>query len=126
MGKFQNRADALALSRRSFLIGAAGSAVAFGFAATEGLAAPASSVTIGFDPTIWYSIDHDGIVTVNIIRAEMGQHVGTALARIVADELEADWSKVKIVIVDSDPKWGLMITGGSWSVWQSFSGLNRS
>src|SRR6478672_4204151 len=129
MGKFQNRADALALSRRSFLIGAAGSAVAFGFAATEGtegLAAPASSVTIGFDPTIWYSIDHDGIVTVNIIRAEMGQHVGTALARIVADELEADWSKVKIVTVDSDPKWGLMITGGSWSVWQSFPVLSRS
>ena len=36
-------------------------------------------------------------MTVNIIRAEMGQHVGTALARIVADELEADWDKVRIV-----------------------------
>jgi hypothetical protein len=36
MGKFQNRADALSLSRRSFLIGAAGSAVAFGFAETKG------------------------------------------------------------------------------------------
>jgi isoquinoline 1-oxidoreductase subunit beta len=120
MGKFQNRADALSLSRRSFLIGAAGSAVAFGFAATEGLAAPASSVTIGFDPTIWYSIDHDGIVTVNIIRAEMGQHVGTALARIVADELEADWSKVRVDTVDSDAKWGPMVTGGSWSVWATF------
>ena len=35
----------------------------------------------------------DGIVTVNIIRAEMGQHVGTALARILADELEADWAR---------------------------------
>ena len=50
----------------------------------------------------------------------MGQHVGTAIARIVADELEADWSKVKIDHVDSDPKWGLMVTGGSWSVWQSY------
>ena len=37
------------------------------------------------------------MVTVNIIRAEMGQHVGTALARIVADELEADWDKVRVV-----------------------------
>ena len=73
-----------------------------------------------FEPTIWYSIDRNGAVTVNIIRAEMGQHVGTALARIVADELEADWNKVRIVHVDSDPKWGLMVTGGSWSVWQSF------
>ena len=67
-----------------------------------------------------------GEVTVNIIRAEMGQHVGTALARIVADELEADWGKVQIITVDSDPKWGLMVTGGSWSVWQSFPVLSRA
>src|ERR1700726_2299953 len=67
-----------------------------------------------------------GLITVNIIRAEMGQHVGTALARIVADELEADWSKVRIVHVDSDPKWGLMVTGGSWSVWQSFPILSQA
>ncbi len=56
----------------------------------------------------------------------MGQHVGTALARIVADELEADWRRVKIVTVDSDPKWGLMVTGASWSVWQSFPLLSRA
>src|SRR5258708_21304162 len=56
----------------------------------------------------------------------MGQHVGTALAQIVAEELEADWNKVKTVTVDSDPKWGLMVTGGSWSVWQSFPLLSRA
>ena len=56
----------------------------------------------------------------------MGQHVGTALARIVADELEADWAKVRIIGVDSDPKWGLMITGASWSVWQSFPVLSQA
>ena len=56
----------------------------------------------------------------------MGQHVGTALARIVADELEVDWDKVAIVHVDSDPKWGTMVTGGSWSVWQSFPVLSRA
>ena len=119
MGKFQSRmtAEALVLSRRSFLIGAAGTAVSFGFAATE---IPAAAATNGFDPTIWYSIDRDGIVTVNIIRAEMGQHVGTALARILADELEADWSKVRVDTVASDAKWGTMVTGGSWSVWATF------
>jgi CO/xanthine dehydrogenase Mo-binding subunit len=79
-----------------------------------------------FEPTIWYGINPSGEVTINITRAEMGQHVGTALARIVADELEADWSKVRIVTVDSDPKWGEMITGGSWSVWQSFPVLSRA
>src|SRR6202165_2062283 len=56
----------------------------------------------------------------------MAQHIVTALARIVADELEADWSKVWIDHVDSDPKWGLMVTGGSWSVWQSFPILSQA
>lgn len=101
------------LSRRGFLI----TMTAAG--ATFALAAPAEAAE-SYAPTIWYTIGKDGTVTVNIIRAEMGQHVGTAIARVVADELEADWSKVKIDHVDSDPKWGLMVTGGSWSVWQSY------
>jgi CO/xanthine dehydrogenase Mo-binding subunit len=103
-----------------------GAGVMLGYA-RSGLAAPATgSASDLFEPTIWYGIDPSGVVTVNIIRAEMGQHVGTALARIVADELEADWSKVKTVTVDSDPKWGLMVTGGSWSVWKGFPKLSRA
>jgi isoquinoline 1-oxidoreductase subunit beta len=102
------------LSRRGFLITATAAGAAFS------LADPAAAETGAFSPTIWYDIDRAGIVTVHIIRAEMGQHVGTAIARIVADELEADWSKVRIDHVDSNPKWGLMLTGGSWSVWQSY------
>lgn len=121
-------------SRRSFLIAMFGAGVMLGYArpglaALERIAAgkqPPVSAGELFEPTIWYGIDRSGEVTVNIIRAEMGQHVGTALSRIVADELEADWSKVRIVGVDSDPKWGLMITGASWSVWQSFPVLSRA
>lgn len=56
----------------------------------------------------------------------MGQHVGTALARILADELEVGWDKVRISHVDTDPKWGLMVTGGSWSVWQTFPVFSRA
>jgi len=129
MTNLQDRvaAEPSILSRRSFLIGAAGTALAFGFAATEVLAVDSSAlVTSEFDPSIWYSIDRDGIVTVNIIRAEMGQHIGTALARILADELEADWNKVRIDAVDSNPKWGLMVTGGSWSVWMTFPVFSRA
>jgi isoquinoline 1-oxidoreductase subunit beta len=116
------------LSRRGFLIAIAGAGVMLGYtrsglALVQGATGSASDL---FEPTIWYGIDPSGTVTVNIIRAEMGQHVGTALARIVADELEADWNKVKTVTVDSDAKWGLMITGGSWSVWQSFPLLSRA
>src|ERR1700676_3745179 len=127
-------------SRRGFLIAMMGAGVMLGYA-RSGLAAveflgsgtqeflpsgTQGSVGELFEPTIWYGIDPSGAVTVNIIRAEMGQHVGTALARIVADELEADWNKVRIVEVDTDPKWGEMVTGGSWSVWQSFPILSQA
>ena len=113
-------------SRREFLVGMAGTALVFGFARADALANSAAAPHSAFEPTIWYSIDRDGIVTVNIIRAEMGQHIGTALARILADELEADWRKVRIVEVDSDPRWGYMVTGGSWSVWMTFPVFSRA
>jgi CO/xanthine dehydrogenase Mo-binding subunit len=103
-----------------------GAGVMLGYAKPSLAADPARSAGELFEPTIWYGIDPSGTVTINIIRAEMGQHVGTALGRIVAEELEADWNKVKIVTVDSDPKWGIMITGASWSVWQSFPLLSRA
>jgi isoquinoline 1-oxidoreductase subunit beta len=119
------RHEIFPLSRRGFLIGIAGGAAAFGFARTGALANDEAGPS-AFEPTIWYGIDSDGIVTVNIIRAEMGQHVGTALARIIADELEADWTKVRLDMVDTDPKWGLMVTGGSWSVWQTFPVFSRA
>jgi isoquinoline 1-oxidoreductase subunit beta len=101
------------LSRRSFMIAATSAAMTFGFT-------PDAKAGSTFAPTIWFSMDDMGVVTINIIRAEMGQHVGTALARILADELEAEWRNVRIIHVDTDPKWGLMVTGGSWSVWQTF------
>ncbi|PTD26280.1 xanthine dehydrogenase family protein molybdopterin-binding subunit [Sphingomonas fennica] len=122
------------LSRRNFLALSAGAGISFGFARIVDAAmdpavpggVPAAPHGGLIEPNLWFGIDHDGIVTVNIIRAEMGQHVGTALARILADELEADWSKVRIVHVDTDPKWGLMVTGGSWSVWQTFPLFSRA
>src|SRR5215475_10484957 len=113
-----------ALSRRAFLVGMAGAAATFGFASGQGTAQESGSGL--FEPTIWYSLDRDGIVTVNIIRAEMGQHTGTAMARILADELEVDWSNVRILLVDSDPKWGSMHTGGSTSVWVDYPIYSRA
>jgi isoquinoline 1-oxidoreductase beta subunit len=114
------------VSRRGFLIMMTGATVTLGFSCSALAAVSDQSTSEQFEPTIWYNIDSSGVVTVNVIRAEMGQHIGTALARILAEELEADWSKVKVVTVDTDPKWGLMVTGGSWSVWQSFPVLSRA
>ena len=76
--------------RRRFLIAAGAAGAAFGFAATAEAAislGPYSGAS-AFEPSLWYAIDAQGTVTVNVVRAEMGQHVGTALARIVADDVE--------------------------------------
>ncbi|MEP7210198.1 MAG: molybdopterin cofactor-binding domain-containing protein, partial [Alphaproteobacteria bacterium] len=134
IGKTSPDAGISPLSRRGFLVVSAGAGLAFGFMPVANAAmdpaakggVPAKPAGASFDPTIWFSLGADGMVTVNIIRAEMGQHVGTALARILADELEAPWSKVRITHVDSDPKWGLMVTGGSWSVWQTWPIFSRA
>ncbi|MDA5194175.1 xanthine dehydrogenase family protein molybdopterin-binding subunit [Govanella unica] len=119
------------LTRRNFLIVSMGAGVAFGFAGVAIAALDPASPdqqppAPGVEPSLWFGIDPEGTVTVNIIRAEMGQHVGTSIARILADELEADWSKVRITHVDSAAKWGLMVTGGSWSVWQSYPIYSRA
>ncbi len=109
-------------TRRGFLVTALGAGMAFGFVG-------ASSAQVGapnFEPTIWYDIDTAGIVTVHITYAELGQHVGTAIARILTDELEADWSNVRIDHVDSAPRWGTMTTGSSASVSTSFPIMSQA
>jgi CO/xanthine dehydrogenase Mo-binding subunit len=119
-----------ATSRRGFLVVAGAAGVGFGFARAAGLDLAAGArhddTAALIEPTIWFGIDNAGIVTINVVRAEMGQHVGTAIARIVADELEVPWGNVRINHVDTDPKWGEMSTGGSWSVWQSYAPMSQA
>jgi isoquinoline 1-oxidoreductase beta subunit len=114
--------------RRGFVVSMCAAGAVFGFPRLARAAmnpeapngVPLEALGAVYEPTIWYWIDSTGKVNVNIIRAEMGQHVGTSIARILADELGANWDDVRIDHVDTDPKWGLMVTGGSWSVWQSW------
>ncbi len=116
-------------ARRRFLIGTVNASLVMAFAPTALAGANGASDTLAakqFSPTVWFSIDTTGKVLVNIAKAEMGQHVGTALARIVSDELGADWDDISIKYVDSDPKWGYMVTGGSWSVSTSFQMLSQA
>ena len=47
------------------------------------------------NPLVFVAIGNDGIVTIMVHRSEMGQGVRTGMPLIVADELEADWSKVQ-------------------------------
>lgn len=121
------RDESLQVSRRNFLVGSVSGAVMMAFA-PAGLvgSARAALAEKQFSPTVWFTVDADGRTRVNIAKAEMGQHVGTALARVVVEELGSDWSKVSIEHVDTDPKWGYMVTGGSWSVHTTFNQLSQA
>jgi len=128
------------VSRRSFIAGSVSTGLFMGFGTllsgcseeqavesiTEAETAVNSDPSKLFSPAVWFEIDTAGKIVINIAKAEMGQHVGTALARVVADELGADWNDVSIKHVDTDPKWGYMVTGGSWSVFTSFALLSQA
>ena len=116
------------VSRRGFLAASLGGALlmAPGNRLLAGMSAADTLSDARFSPNVWIEMDADGQTLINIVRAEMGQHVGTALARIVAEELEVDWDHVSISHVDTHPKWGYMVTGGSWSVFQSFVPLSQA
>ena len=118
------------LGRRGFIASVlASGAIGFGWGTLPGTGrsgAALAAANASFAPTNLIEIGADGIVTVNVTKSEMGQHVGTAFAQIVCEELEAPWSAMRIRHVDSDPQWGLMVTGGSWSVNWTFDALSRA
>jgi isoquinoline 1-oxidoreductase beta subunit len=113
------------LNRRDFLtiatVAGAGLAIHFSLP-LPGEAAGA----LAWEPNTALTITPDGVITVHITKAEMGQGVGTALAQIVAEELEADWKDIRVDYPVNDEKYGLMITGGSWSVNWTFDTLLRA
>jgi isoquinoline 1-oxidoreductase beta subunit len=114
------------LNRRSFIVGSA--------AVTGGLAL---GLRFPFGPTIaraqdgspevgvWVAIGPDDTVNIRVVRSEMGQGTITGLAQLVADELECNWSKVKIEYptpgesVKRKRAWGDFSTGGSRGIRES-------
>jgi isoquinoline 1-oxidoreductase beta subunit len=114
------------LSRREFLTSAAVVGVGLTLRFTIPGGVDAASAATAFEPNAALTLTPDGIITVHITKAEMGQGVGTALAQIVAEELEADWKDIRIDYPTNDPKYGLMLTGGSWSVNWTFDSLSRA
>lgn len=72
---------------------------------------------VASDPNIFIAIETDGMVTIVAHRSEMGTGVKTSLPMVVADEMEADWSRVRIVQAPGDePRYGNQDTDGSRSL----------
>jgi len=79
-----------------------------------------------FAPNQWVRVGSDGRVTLVVARSEMGQGVRTALAMILAEELEADWASVSIEQASPGPDYTEMNTGGSGSVEDSWKALRTA
>jgi isoquinoline 1-oxidoreductase beta subunit len=116
------------LSRRAFVTtsvgGAVGLALLPAWAQSPPAAKPGSQPTE--QPLAFVHIDKDGTTTLLCNRMDMGQGIETGLAMILAEELEADWSKVRTGFGDQkanyvDPAFGMHLTGGSNSIKNSFT-----
>src|SRR5881296_2725715 len=120
------------VTRRAFLetAGAAGAGLVISFYLPSGLRF--RSPTAGpFAPNAWLRIGEDESVLVIVDRSEMGQGVTTALPMLLAEELEADWSKIRIEFAPADkaytnPLFGMQGTGGSTSVRAAWMPLRKA
>jgi len=114
----------LTVNRRSFLAGAAGFAFVIG---SEGLRRPAKADGLlegtGVRPNIWVSIGADDLIRIVFPATDLGQGSSTALPLILAEELDADWAKVRVEQLNVDdrrygnPTFGMVLyTAGSSAV----------
>ena len=120
-----------ALSRRGFLKGSAllggGLVVAFVIPGAHRFALGAENQGNVFAPNAFLRIGNDNSVTVLLGHSEMGQGIWTGLTMLIAEELDADWSKIRVEHSPASAAdyglagfGGMQITGGSTSTWMEF------
>ena len=79
------------------------------------------------DPRLFIAIEESGAVTLTTHRQEMGQGIKTSLAMVLAEELEADFSRIKVVQADGDEaRYGNQDTDGSRSMRHAFAPMRRA
>src|SRR3954465_10522934 len=118
------RSASVSMSRRQVMVGVAGLSFAVAFGKNgSGVAAALATERAGKALSPWVSITPDGTITIMSAATEMGQGAMTSLPLIIAEELDADWSKVRIVpappieAIYGNPGFqGMMYTAGSNAV----------
>src|SRR3984885_14433305 len=118
------------IDRRSFIVGTAATGLVIGCAATE-IGETLAATAANAEPSIWVAISPDGKVWVTVGKADMGQHIGSTMAQLVAEELESSWKDMNVVLASNDPKYndpilGAQVTGGSWSTGMNFDAMCRA
>lgn len=125
--------DIINLSRRGFIKTSAtlGGALVLGFhLSTQAWAEKATSGPAAVDMNAFLTVAADGAITVHAKHSEMGQGVLTSLAMIIAEEMDADWSRVTSVPGDArsefaHAQWGIQATGGSTSTYTSYEQMRK-
>jgi isoquinoline 1-oxidoreductase beta subunit len=120
------------VSRRGFLlgVGTGGLVLAMGLPAAQAeetkYAGEGMPHGLRDNPQIFVAIDQDGIVTVICHRSEMGQGIRTSLTMVIADELDADWTRVRVQQARGDEAhFGNQDTDGSRSMRHHFAAFRR-
>ncbi len=121
------------VSRRHFMAGmfSAGAFVVAARFVPESLLAQTASFrtaadTAALNPSIYLGIDPDGTVHIVTHRSEMGTGIRTSLPMVAADELDADWARVKIVQGIGDARYGDQNTDGSKSIRDFFDAFRQA
>jgi isoquinoline 1-oxidoreductase beta subunit len=112
--------EVVKLNRREILGVSAGALVLGVYAGFRPLPVQAAESSTKFAPNVYVSMDETGTVTIIAHRSEMGTGIRTGLPMVLADEMDADWNRVKIVQGDGDAKYGDQNTDGSRSVRQFY------
>jgi isoquinoline 1-oxidoreductase beta subunit len=116
------------ITRRGFVItgalGGAGFVLAYYAAFRE--KQPRHDEPGTFSPNVWLQIAPDNTVTIWVAKSEMGQGVRTSMAMLVAEELDADWSTIRIQQAPTSEDYGEERTQGSTSVRMSWQILRQA
>jgi isoquinoline 1-oxidoreductase subunit beta len=127
--------EILNVSRRSFLKTGAliggGLMLGFSLPLRRPFRAASAQSTSSFAPNAFIRIGADDVVTIIVNKSEMGQGVYTSLPMLIAEELEVDWSKIRVEPAPVDlaynhTEWGIQGTGGSTSVWSEWERLRKA
>jgi isoquinoline 1-oxidoreductase beta subunit len=121
------------LTRRDFikLSATAGGGLLLGLGLHAGAKATEGKRPGDFSPNAWIRIESNDQITLQVASSEMGQGIMTGIAMILAEELDADWSRVKAEFAPSDkayynPMFGRQATGGSTAVRAFWSPLRTA
>jgi len=94
---------------------------------SDGLRGAPKTASTSVTPAAYLRLDDTGTVTVICHRSEMGQGIRTSVAMIVADELDAEWSRVQVEQAPGDEKtYGSQNTDGSRSIRDFYTALREA